>query len=468
MIVRILLLCLLPLALTGQPPGVSDLETVRQRVVGALLVAPVDTQRVSGLQNTLGEDGRWPDLNYQDTSRTGFEHGTHLKRMVDLALAFRKTSSPMRNDPMLGAAIGRAFTDWLHHDYLSENWWWNQIGTPDRLVNFLLIMDEAVSAEEQEEVDPIVSRANLNAWGARPGGDLIKIAGILGRYGLYLRDTTTINRAVNAMAGEIQLAVDRGTPDDLRGLQTDMSFQHRHDRVTSVLSYGLGYAGAFADWAEMLAGTRYQFPDSALHLLTDYYLDGIARSAAYGSYPDPGAKNRSLSRRGSLKPYGPTLPRQLAYASTYRRQELTELAETREQQTKTGGVSDRYYYNSTYHAHQRPRYFTSVRMYADRNHNMEVPYNEEGLKNHYLGDGANWLTVDGAEYLDIFPVLDFRKIPGTTVVQKDGLPPPDQIQQRGRTDFVGGVSDGDIWSYGFRLCQSPGFPAGKKILVLLR
>lgn len=67
---------------------------------------------------------------------------------------------------------------------------------------------------------------------------------------------------------------------------------------------------------------------------------------------------------------------------------------------------------------QRPHYFASVRMYSTRNHSVEVPYNEEGLRNHFLADGSNFLTRTGNEYNEIMPVYDWRKIPGTTVVQK--------------------------------------------------
>ncbi len=73
---------------------------------------------------------------------------------------------------------------------------------------------------------------------------------------------------------------------------------------------------------------------------------------------------------------------------------------------------------------------------------MEYPYNSEGLKNHYLGDGANFISRTGQEYYDIFPVLDWRRIPGTTVVQKPTLPSEEEIREEGVTDFVGGVSDG--------------------------
>src|SRR5690606_24867433 len=44
---------------------------------------------------------------------------------------------------------------------------------------------------------------------------------------------------------------------------------------------------------------------------------------------------------------------------------------------------------------------------------------------------------------NIYPVWDWQKIPGTTVVQKPELPHWKEIAKKGLTDFVGGVSDGE-------------------------
>jgi chondroitin AC lyase len=73
---------------------------------------------------------------------------------------------------------------------------------------------------------------------------------------------------------------------------------------------------------------------------------------------------------------------------------------------------------------------------------MEEPYNSEGLLNHHRGDGANHISRTGDEYYDIFPVFDYQKVPGATIMQKEKLPAPNEIQKLGETDFVGAVTDG--------------------------
>jgi chondroitin AC lyase len=61
-----------------------------------------------------------------------------------------------------------------------------------------------------------------------------------------------------------------------------------------------------------------------------------------------------------------------------------------------------------------------------------------------MGDGATFLYQTGEEYRNIFPFLDWKKIPGTTTQQDDDpLPVLTASGYRIESDFVGGVSNGD-------------------------
>ncbi|MEX1121745.1 MAG: polysaccharide lyase family 8 super-sandwich domain-containing protein [Balneolales bacterium] len=419
-----------------------DIEMLREMVISELMEPEVDASEISALLNSIQQDGTWPNIDYEDVSSTGFQHSRHLGNLLELSRAYKKPSSEYYGDAELKQKFDSALDYWLEHDFISDNWWHNQIGTPSRLGNVLLVMDEGLSETQKAKAAPIVGRANLDAWGARPGGDLIQIAGIMGKHGLFSRDVKVVTEAVEAMSSEVGFAVDRGDPSDVRGLQTDFSFHHRQDRVTSTLTYGLGYTRSFADWAEKVAGTSFSFPDEAIELLVDYYLDGIIRHIAFGKYPEPSANNRAMVRRGALDAHTAGLPEQLLNATSYRKDELEEIIGIRKGEIKPNLTSNNFFWHTEYFSHQRPDYFASVRMYSSRNHSMEVPYNGESLMSHHLGDGSSFIIRTGEEYVDIFPVWDWQKIPGTTVLQKPSHPGPDEIQKRGLTDFVGGVTDG--------------------------
>lgn len=419
-----------------------DLEIVRARVVDDLLEPEVDQAEIKHLLRSMLEDGSWPDIDYKDVSRTGFQHSRHLRNMVALARAYKKPGSPYAGSPEVKEAASTAFDFWIEHDFISDNWWWNEMGTPNWVINTMLILDTDLTEKQRIEGLEIAGRANLEAFGARPGGDLIQIAGMLGKQALFRRDETILEHVVNVMANEIKITTGRG-------LQPDMSFHHRVDNVISTLSYGLGYANAFSYWAVKIADTKFKFPDSAVRLLIDYYLDGICKSMVYGEFPDPGAKNRDLSRRGTLTSAGTQLPENLMKISDYRKDELEQIVRIRKGEVAPNLTWDRFFWTSEYFTHQRPGYFASVRMHSSRNNTVEEPHNEEGLKNHHLGDGANYVSVTGKEYFDIFPVWNWQMIPGTTTVQKPALPHWKEIARRGLTDFVGAVSDGTYGAAAF-------------------
>nr|WP_315823115.1 polysaccharide lyase family 8 super-sandwich domain-containing protein [Paraflavitalea speifideiaquila] len=159
-----------------------------------------------------------------------------------------------------------------------------------------------------------------------------------------------------------------------------------------------------------------------------------------------------LSRSGRYEPrYQPqnaleaediSLPGNLLQASSYRAKELADVISIRQGKTKAQFTRDRYFWHSHYYTHERPAYYASVRMHSARANNMEEPHNEEGIKNHYYGDGSFFLTRTGQEYFNIFPIWDWRKIPGATIVQKEDFPHWRQLARKGLTDFAGAVSDG--------------------------
>jgi chondroitin AC lyase len=241
----------------------------------------------------------------------------------------------------------------------------------------------------------------------------------------------------------------RFVPDNERGLQYDYSFHHRDDRVNNTLSYGLGYADTFAEWADYVAGTRYRFAEEPLRLLVDYYLDGICKMMVCGKYPDPGATNRDIARLRSGDAFGTLTPERLLNVTDYRSSELNEIVRIRRGEASPSLSFGEFFWLSEHYTHQRPDYFASVRMFSPRVRNMEEPYNGEGLTTHHRGDGANYLSLGNDEYFSITPVYDWQKIPGTTVLQKPALPPENEIQKTGIADFTGAATDGKYGVVGF-------------------
>ncbi|RYF99056.1 MAG: chondroitin lyase, partial [Chitinophagaceae bacterium] len=346
-----------------------------------------------------------------------------------------KKESPFYRDASIKKTLTSALDFWLQNDFRCDNWWWNEMGTPRHMIDIMLMMDTELTPSQSAAALKIANRANLEASGARPGGDLLPIAGMLGKQALFSRDTAVLAHVINVMASEIKITTGRG-------IKPDMSFHHRVDNVISTLTYGSSFAGSFAYWSVVIAGTRFKLPDAAIKLLIDYYLDGICRSLVYGIYPDPAAQNRDMTRKNALDAEGTELPENLAKASYYRSKELQNIIALRKGTTRVVASNNMFFWHSSYLVHQRQGYFASVRMHSSRASNMEQPHNEEGLKMHHFGDGSNFILRRGTEYSNIYPVWDWQKIPGATILQKADLPSFQEVAKKGLSDFSGGVSDG--------------------------
>jgi len=80
--------------------------------------------------------------------------------------------------------------------------------------------------------------------------------------------------------------------------------------------------------------------------------------------------------------------------------------------------------------------------------------NSENLKGYYAADGATYIMVDGNEYNNIFPVWNWRKLPGVTCYQsKNPLPVLTIEGYRNNNDFTGGLSNGPNGITAFHLVR---------------
>ena len=411
---------------------------------------------------------KWPFIKYSDVSREGFDNGIHLNNLVKMAVAYKSNTSKHFKDKSLFQKIVNGLYFWCKNDFVGENWWNNQIGTPKSLIELILVIGDQLPDWLILKSQEIINRADINKGGSRPGGDRIKVSSIAAKNQLFLNDETQFELIINIIENEIKFvdwigndfgytfskSNNGGFIEFLkangRGLKYDYSFHHRTDGVNNTLSYGLGWADAFVEWAYYVRNTEYAFSTEKINILVNYYLDGVCKTSVYGVKPDFGAKNRSISRIGSTKAFDNEIPKKIVELTDYRSDELKEIIKLRSKTSNVRPISHAtFYWNSEHFTFQRPNFYSSVRLYSSRNMNMESPYNSEGLLNHHRGDGANHIYTRGNEYEDISPVLDYQKIPGTTVVQKDQLPHHSEIKKLGLTDFVGAVSDGRYGAVGF-------------------
>ena len=107
----------------------SDFDIVKKRVVDDIMTSPADDTRITQLIRTIRDDGTWPNINYEDISRTGFEHRIHLSNIKEMSLAYKTSDSEYYQSSHLKALIFKSMRHWCDTDYVCDNWWYNQIYT---------------------------------------------------------------------------------------------------------------------------------------------------------------------------------------------------------------------------------------------------------------------------------------------------------------------------------------------------
>ncbi len=434
----------------------KDIEKLRKIFSAEYLSWHFDVEQVRNLMLTIQADGTWADINYIDTARVAFQHTVHLSNLRQMALAYKQKGSPLKGNKQLKQKFDLALDHWLAKDYICENWWNNQIGTPSTMVLLLYVMDKDLSKAQVEGMLRIAGRASMSASGARPSGDRAKIANLQAEYSLWSRNAPLVEESIRIIEGEAKFSGEENTAVTAegsvavkyfsggRGLQRDYSFHHRPDRVNNTSSYGMGPINAFVNWAIKLAGTQYQFSEEKTRVIIDYYLDGQVKQQIFGRTYDPNTTNRAASTIGGSRTtvVSAYIPEQLMQLSDYRKAELQQVVDARNGNLDGTPSFAKFFWQTEHFAIQRPSWYASVRMFSTRNMNMEWPYNGEGLLNHYRADGTNYLSKSGVEYDCIAPVFDFRKVPGATIVQKATMPGENEVQKAGTMDFVGAVTDG--------------------------
>eukprot|EP01052_Picozoa_sp_SAG31_P018465 SAG31_NODE_1309_length_8877_cov_5.662452_7_plen_663_part_00 len=231
------------------------------------------------------------------------------------------------------------------------------------------------------------------------------------------------------------------------GLMEDGSF-HQHGALLQSGSYGAGLMTDVLNFARLSAGTKFAIPAAHLQVFVHYLIAGQQYMIRAGSTVLNASwlvppRGREISRPGAplfesvavaegittllkLLPKDANSSAQLVGFQKVLRGESLPISATR------------VFPDSDYTVHHRPAFSQDVRTWSTRTENAEC-VNSENMLGAHLADGAAYTYVDGTEYLNIFPVWDWRKVPGVLARQEHAVRPPCHFESLGSTNFVGGV-----------------------------
>ncbi len=380
---------------------------------------------------TLDSNGAWPDVDYTSTDRGGWLTRHHLLRIFDMAKAYTKPGHTLEGDRQLRIAVERALTHWIREGYTNANWWYPRIGIPITVAPTLILMGDEIDPElRQHAIMQLLGPSKMGMTGQNK----VWVAGIALMKGVLTDDRELIAKARDAIFEELHVTTKEG-------IQPDMSF-HQHGPQQQWGNYGASFGGDMLQWAAIFKGTDHELSPEQLDLLSRYLLEGSSWIIWKGRMDISGCGRQNF--RGCQRDKGQSILRQLKLLNeiaspdpqVYQRIMASNISET-----PNIFVGNKHFWRSDMTVHRRPSWYASVKMSSTRVIGAET-CNSENLKGLHLGDGVTYFHRTGQEYEDLVPVWDWRRLPGTTCRQDSGSLKPGSKRCRGRSDFVGGVSDG--------------------------
>ena len=405
-------------------------EISDQNIVELYQRFPVESLEMQRLVRTLKKDGSWPDIDYKDKKRSGWEPKKHTERILSLTKFYY---SGEKSDS-LKEAIHRAMDFWFRRDFTCLNWWYNQIGIPRTLGPAFLLFEPEMSGEEKQ----LAIREMEHSRFGMTGQNKVWLAGNVLIRGLLQEDMDLVRAARDTIVSEIVLGKKEG-------IKRDWSF-HQHGPQQQFGNYGLSFLSNMCMYAEIFARTPLALSEEQMDILFSFFQEGY-RWIVWKGYWDVNGLNRQLFHNADIHKSFTLLfaansmlpgcsPRQAKEIVQFVRENFTAPGH------ETSRTGNKVFWESDQTVHRTPHWMASVKMASQRVIGTEL-VNEDNKLGYYLADGALYTYVNGDEYHNVFPFWDWSKIPGITCIETDApVPVRSGAESRNKSDFAGGVSDG--------------------------
>ncbi len=387
-----------------------------------------DFDKASVYLRNLNESGGWEDIDYADQDNA-WNPLVALDRMLVMSYAYARENGDLYQNQALLAGIVKALDYWYKVNPRCKNWYKNDIAKQF----YFNVMGIILQASIDDELLAKITE-DLTAAPRMTGSNKTLLSISVFYRGVIEGNMERVKAAIKGVKDQIQKGANEG-------IQIDNSF-HQHGPFLYNGNYGHNFLRETMWFAAILQGTPYAYTEAEMEIMRDYYLEGT-RWMLRGGLIDYNVRGRQVGRTASGFGLGgaeivPQLDHFIAadpaYQETYRTSQQRIL-----NKVPQAIAGNRHFWHSDYMIHHRQDYTISLKMCSKRTIGMEMDVNTENLYGYYLPFGLSYLYRTGEEYLNIFPVWDWARLPGVTS-------PHQEIKVKGKstqeTVFVGGVSDG--------------------------
>lgn len=392
-----------------------DDEVSDQSIEEVMAMYPFDKNKIRAYIKSLSPEGKWPDINYKDKKHLSWEPERHMRRVFELS---RLLNSPIKKElgeKQIEQAIHRALHYWFENQPKSQNWWYNEIGIPKLMGETMLLIEERLSEDEKYYGIKTLRKSKIN----RTGQKKVILAGNVLLRGILENRYDIIQEAHDSITSEIVVGKEEGIKSDWSFHQTGAQLQFGNS--------GLSYISLMCHFNRIFKDTDLEFNSEQKDVLGSLIDDGF-QWTIWKRYMDVNALGRQLFRNAQI------------YKGYYLAMNAKEFGSSTYPAFANPLIGHKHFYSSDYTVHRTADWMASVKMSS--NHVLSTErLNEENLKGFFMGDGATCFYTRGDEYLNIFPLMDWRKIPGVTAHEDTrNIPKKSNIVYRNETNLVGGVS----------------------------
>ena len=347
----------------------------------------VAQERIDAWLTLQLDDGSWGDVQYFTSGESTFPPVEHLRRIRCMARC--------AHGKKWVSAAKKALGFWLDSNLRSPNWWWNEIGIPLQLGAILILMRGEMADRDVKRVVEALRICKIED----SGQNLVWRAICVMMRAVAERNFTDARLAREALDAEF--GIGRAGV----GIQFDWSY-HYHGTQPQFGNYGLSYALTMSSLALVLKGTEWAFTEEQLGVLERFVVMGLG-PVVWRDRMDIAFVGRQLN---------PDAARLKGVAVAAAKEYLCLASGRLCDDSASNGLT--WFEKSACGVYRSKRWMASVKCCTSAVVGVEC-VNEDNVLGSHMADGALYMNATGREYDNIFPLWNWKHVPGTTTYDSE-------------------------------------------------
>ncbi|MGY2573558.1 polysaccharide lyase family 8 super-sandwich domain-containing protein [Vibrio sp. C8] len=416
----------------------ADLNTLLTRVLEDLVaveegVAQGQSKSLDVLTSELiyglQADGRWLDIDYEQTNNDRWPASQHLKRLETIAATFRKTNSQEYK-----LLANKALNFWLITKPVMTGWW-SEYGEFHSLAQVAFLLGDGLREDLKLEVVSLLANVPSKQ---QLGLNRVDEAVTSIYYGLLSQQESLVSAGFEELA---QMILDTAVSGESPDWSSFLNQQLNSGKTGEETFYSI------LRWAYNVSDLPWKFSEYSAQILASILLDGIRWMQSFEQLGSDIASGEISQKTETNQPVASinTLPSSMDMVASLFPTRYDEAIAYKgqvydNQITGLNGFKQFLLADSTVTA--TDNFMFGIKMDSIRAL-PEADTKDEAYLKFWLGLGSTSLIQSGKEQDSLNSVLDFTKIPGVTMPQYPLAPTYDSDTLR-YMEFYGGATNGKV------------------------